>query len=127
MSKVKAILIDAKEQEIKEIEYDTKNGIQDIYDVIGCRCFCVAADLSDGNTVYVDDEGYLNGTKSFFKFKSMDTQWFAGNGLVMRDDMSENTVDTTVDVEKLEQDVIFMICDNESCCPKPPPIQIISW
>ena len=127
MSKVKAILIDAEKQEVREIQYDTDKGIQEIYDAVGCRCFCIACGFIDNNVVYVDDEGYLNGTKNFFKIKLHSSQWFAGNGLLLKEDEEGNTVDTTISVDKLRGEVVFMRCDDEESCPKLPPVKIISF
>ena len=53
---MKAILIDVKTQEIKEVEHDNK--IQNIYDLIDCRAFDVVR-IDDVNGIFVDDEGIL--------------------------------------------------------------------
>ena len=127
MGKVKAFLIDAEKREVREVEYNTGDGAVGISGLIGCGLFCTATVLGDGNFVYVDDEGYLNGTRVFFKFKSLDTQWFAGNGLVLKEDKRGNTVDSTVDVGKLREDILFLSCDDEESCPTLPPIRIISF
>ena len=53
---MKAILIDVKNQEIKEVEHD--NTLQNIYDLIDCRTFDLVM-IDAVNNIFVDDEGIL--------------------------------------------------------------------
>lgn len=120
---MKAILINAKENRVQEVNYSGK--LEEMYKLIGCRCICTALNMGDGNFMFVDDEGYLNGTKDFFKFKDMDMQWLAGNGLIIRE-VGEDTVDATVNAKKLEPLLVFMHCDDEESTPPIPPIRTIA-
>jgi hypothetical protein len=52
----------------------------EIRKLIGCDLFCVGGYLEDGDTLYVDDEGLINGTEKAFFF---DGRLLMGNGLVL--------------------------------------------
>ena len=119
---MKAIIINALKAKVEEIEVEELN-LEKMYELIGCRCICIGLNMGLGHIMYVDDEGYLNGTKEFFKFKSINTQWFAGNGLIIRE-KGDKKVDVIMDAKKIEEDIIFMKCDDEESCPKLPPIRI---
>jgi hypothetical protein len=121
---MRAILIDAENGEVKEVEFD--GGIDAVHEHIRCRCFTIAFMLN-GDVFYVDDEGYLNGTKHFFKLKSLDTQWFAGNCLVVGEGAEGDSVDCSFDLEALRNDVVFMACDDSESCPQPSPMVIVSF
>jgi hypothetical protein len=73
---------------------------KDIQDQIGCRCFTVAAIFDNGDTLYVDDEGYLN--SEVMRGFSYDGQFFAGNGLLLGGD---DKTGESVDVKTSELDV----------------------
>jgi hypothetical protein len=89
MTKNRAILIDAVNRIIKEVEIDS--GIQDIYKNIGCDLFAVAGNFNEDHennlldSLLVDDEGLITPGKPLFYFKppgwEMQTE-FAGNGLI---------------------------------------------
>jgi hypothetical protein len=89
MTKHRAILIDAENRVIKEVEID--DGIQDIYKNIGCDLFTVAGNFNGDpetnllDSLLVDDEGLLTPGKPIFEFNppgwGMQTE-FAGNGLI---------------------------------------------
>lgn len=89
MTKHRAILIDAENRVIKEVEID--GGIQDIYKNIGCDLFAVAGNFNEDPTtnlldsLLVDDEGLLTPGKPVFSFNPPGWEWqteFAGNGLI---------------------------------------------
>jgi hypothetical protein len=73
---------------------------KDIQDQIGCRCFAIATILENGDTLFVDDEGYLNSevVHGFF----YGGQFFAGNGLLLGGD---DETGESVDVKTSELDV----------------------
>jgi hypothetical protein len=89
MKKHRAILIDAENRIIKEVELG--EGIQDIYNNIGCDTFAVAGNFNEDpetkllDSLLVDDEGLLTPGKPVFSFNppgwGMQTE-FAGNGLI---------------------------------------------
>jgi hypothetical protein len=89
MTKHRAILIDAENRVIKEVEID--DGIQDIYKNIGCDLFAVAGNFNEDpaanllDSLLVDDEGLLTPGKPVFSFNPPGWEWqteFAGNGLI---------------------------------------------
>lgn len=122
----KAVLIDAKNQTVKEVDYN--GNIEQMYELLGCRLICVALQIGNNHTIYVDDEGYLNGTKEFFKFKEIETQWFAGSGLILVEDPeTEEYLDHQIDLKRLADGLLFMQCDDEESCPELPPMKIITW
>lgn len=82
----KAILIDAESKEVKEVDY---NDYKDIQSILRVSIFTTGLVLNDiqterGDTLFVDDEGLINGTEHFFALY-IDNQGhvFAGNGLIV--------------------------------------------
>ena len=80
MKTIKAYKIDAYLNRIDTIEIRADD-IHDMHKAIGCELFCVGKNLPNGDSLYVDDEGWMNGsvTRGFF----FDGNFFAGNGLVL--------------------------------------------
>jgi len=81
---MKALLINASEKTVTPVEYN--GDYTTIYELIGCETFDVVyAEIGEHKvSIFVDDEGLLNGPKHFFKFAEWD-QALAGNGLVLGD------------------------------------------
>lgn len=85
---MRAILIDAVNRLIKEVEIGT--GIADIYKNIGCDTFAVAGNFNENDnnlldSLLVDDEGLLKPDLPIFSFSPPGWQMqkeFAGNGLI---------------------------------------------
>lgn len=94
--KNKAYKIDAYANRIDEV---TVGEYTDIYLHIGCDTFTIADQLPNGDTLYVDDEGYLNAsvTRGFF----WNGSFFAGCGLLL----GSNDEGESVDVKTSELDV----------------------
>lgn len=72
-----ATLIDAKNGIIREVDVTDYKSIQAALGVDAFDCIR----MSDNETMYVDDEGLINGTKHGFFING---RWIAGNGLVLR-------------------------------------------
>ena len=106
---MKAILIDVKTQEIKEVEHD--DTLQNIYDLINCRAFdLVRLNEVDGifNSIFVDDEGILK-DNLYFEYSVSDRVFqLAGNGLVLGVDDKGNSISATLTVEDVEGKVNFL-------------------
>lgn len=76
---MKAYKIDATANVITEIQIG--KDYREISQNIGCELFTVAHTLPNGDTLFVDDEGWLNGNVTrAFKFAG---RVFAGNGVVL--------------------------------------------
>ena len=104
-SKMKAILIDVKNQEIKEVEHD--NTLQNIYDLIDCRVFDVVR-IDDVNSIFVDDEGILKDNLYFEYSGSGRVFQLAGNGLILGVDDEGDSTSPTLTVEDVEGKVRFL-------------------
>lgn len=106
---MKAILIDSKNREVKEVEvkdYSEYNSL------IGCLCFTVATYLGNGNdkqeedVIFVDDEGLLTEPEHFFTYEGAH-QPFAGNGLVIGCDYEGESKNPLVTLEEVKNKVKF--------------------
>ena len=128
----KAILIDAKNKKVTEVEADT---LQDYYQLIGCD-YVEAIDLKEDTTMYVDEESLLksayideNGEKHGmhgFNIPQLPNT-IIGNGLVLGFEYeSGETKDCPMSVEQIEKMITFVEYDNPQDRPQP-SIQVYSW
>ena len=102
---MKAILIDVKTQEIKEVEHD--DTLQNIYDLIDCRAFDLVR-IDDVNSIFVDDEGILK-DNLYFEYSVSDRVFqLAGNGLVLGVDDEGNSTSPTLTIENVKGKVRFL-------------------
>jgi len=102
---MKAILIDVKTQEVKEVEYD--NTLQNIYDLIDCRAFDIVR-IDDANDIFVDDEGLLK-DNLYFEYSGKERiAQLAGSGLVLGYNQEGETIATTLTVEDVKGKVRFL-------------------
>ena len=102
---VKAILIDVKNQEVKEVEHD--NTLQNIYDLIDCRVFD-SVRIDNFNSIFVDDEGILKDNLYFQYSGSNGIFQLAGNGLLLGIDDEGNSISPTLTVEDVKDKVRFL-------------------
>ena len=65
----KALLLNAKENTITEVVI---KDYTDISRLIGCQFFTTVQVNAEGDTLYVDDEGLINGTEVGFTFEGYD-------------------------------------------------------
>lgn len=100
----KAILINAKDKTISEV---TITNYKDIYKFCGFELFtCVQMDAK-GNTLYVDDEGLLNGTDFGFIIKGY-AQPLMGNAIILGTNRNTgDSVDTSLTTEQVFKMVSF--------------------
>jgi len=102
---MKAILIDVKTQEVKEVEHDGE--IQNIYNLIDCRAFDIVR-IDDVNDIFVDDEGILK-DNLYFEYSVNDRVFqLAGSGLVLGYNKKGETIGTTLTVEDVKGKVNFL-------------------
>jgi len=103
--KMKAILIDVHNKDIKEIEHDGK--LENIYDLINCRAFDLVT-IDDVNAIFVDDEGILKDNLYFEYSGNERVMQFAGSGLVLGYNGEGKTISTTLSVEDVKGKVRFL-------------------
>lgn len=76
----KAFLIDSTAHTITPI---VVGDFRDLQKKVGCDLFTVADTLANEDTLYVDDEGLINGTKTSFVWRG---QLLMGNGVLLGSD-----------------------------------------
>jgi hypothetical protein len=86
----KGILIDAKNRRIVDVEV---GDFRDIQAKIGCSMFTTAGVLPNGDSVFVDDEGLINGTEEFFYNPDIYPHPLAGNAVILGCDEMGESVD----------------------------------
>ena len=102
---MKAYLIDPDKKTINEIEYS--GDWKEINELLGSRCFtCVQINESD--SIFVDDEGLFAPEVSFFYHPGYPAP-LANKGLVLGNDMDGNSIEPTVTLEDLEEDIHFVM------------------
>lgn len=74
---MKAILIDAKNQQVRYVE--NKGQLEDMYQALGVEMIEIAKYYPNGDTLYVDEEGLINGTDFGFEINGL---IFMGNGII---------------------------------------------
>ena len=105
---MKAIVIDSinRKAEVRDI----KGTISELREIVGGP-ICYATSYSNGDTLYVDDEGLLKNPEYFFTVKGC-TQPLAGNGILVGMEIEDYENDTYyhADVGNTIEDleIIFM-------------------
>lgn len=99
-----AILIDSKNRIVTKIEIT--EDIKDIQQALDCQIFTTGTYLENGDVVFVDDEGLINGTDHFFAYSGAH-QPFAGNGLIVGTGPEGETVDCEVSLLEVASKVKF--------------------
>lgn len=132
----KAILIDPKNQEIREINIQSW---RDIRSALGCDFFATGARLADGSTLFIDDEGFLKPQENngFFCYRS--GQPLAGRGVFVGPELSEwdGHYGDPPSLESIQKDIRFMtyaqVCallsgkPNSTMKVGDEPETVISW
>lgn len=112
----KAILIDAKAQEVREVNLD--GSLQNIYrelsnDEHKVDTFDVVR-LENNDAIFVDDEGLLIEPAAPYYFVYGKSKWIlAGNGLVIGTDDEGDSVDPKITVDEVRSRVTFFKYDPE--------------
>jgi|9_EtaG_2_1085328.scaffolds.fasta_scaffold00392_20 hypothetical protein len=103
---MKAILIDVKNQQVKEVEY--KETIQHIYDLVNCTTFDVV-NIDNHNSIYVDDEGLFVEDQLYFTFTGTHKSiTLAGNGLILGvEHNSGETIEPSITLQEVQDAVSF--------------------
>lgn len=103
---MKAILIDAKNKEVKEV--DIAGDLESWYETIGCGMVECALYFDHYDSIMVDEEGLFNNECNEFFFVKGGHQPFAGNGLVVGTDENGEACDTKISVDEVKSKVNFM-------------------
>jgi hypothetical protein len=74
---MKAIFINAKEQTVSIVE--NKGQLEDLYNTLGVNMVEIGRYYENGDTLWVDEEGLINGTDFGFTLDGID---YMGNGLI---------------------------------------------
>jgi len=100
---MKAYLIDPFTQSITEVEYS--GDYKQIYSLIDADLF-TCADINEfGDTVFVDDEGLINGKpQEFFLVADYPTP-LAGKGLVLGTNQEGESVEPSITLDQLRASV----------------------
>lgn len=104
---MKAILIDPREMDVKEIDVPLEGGnYKALAQAIGCDLITVATYLPNGDCVFVDDEGLLFSPEHFFSIDGF-PQPLAGCGLVMGSNDEGDSIAPTSTVEEITNAVLW--------------------
>lgn len=74
---MKAIFIDARNQRVSYVE--NKGQLEDLYNTLGVNMVEIGNYWENGDVLYVDEEGLLNGTDFGFELGG---RQYVGNGLI---------------------------------------------
>lgn len=102
-----AIKINAEKQTFEYVKVE--NGLQSIYEHIGCTMIEAATYLGT-DCIYVDEEGIWNnrGMIAFAFQVSGAHQTFIGNGLVVGTDKQGNSISPNIMIDELKSRVSFL-------------------
>lgn len=102
-----AFLIDPFTQTVNPVEYD--GNYKSIYDFIDAHTFDCARFNEHGDSVFIDDEGLINGQQQAFFMVRGYPQPLAGKGLVLGCNMANGeSCAPSVSLEWLRENVTFM-------------------
>ena len=103
---MKAILIDVIKRTVSLIEIE--KGIDGIYKAMGCELFTCPFILPNEDTLYVDDEGLLNGNmeNGFFKIEGY-SEFLAGNSLLLGSNEEGGSEDVKSNVDDIRKKIKF--------------------
>lgn len=102
---MKVFVIDPANLDIYEAEYN--GSIDEIYQLGDFDCFDVASFNAENDGVYVDDNGLFKEDQSFFAITGY-PQPLAGKGVVIGCDEEGASVEPSVSLEWLHQNVKFV-------------------
>lgn len=110
---MKSILIDPKNQAIKEVEYN--GNFKHIYKLIDADTFDIARLYDNGEGAYIDDEGLFKEKQYFWIHRNFPTP-LAGAGLLLGADEDGNDKQPETSIEKLTHDVKWVGDKHDVAC-----------
>ena len=106
---MRAVLIDAKNKQVLPVKIS--GDLSSIYLAMDVETIQIGfCDHKTGETMYVDEEGRINGTTYGFIFGGAK---FVGNGLILGTDVYGENQNSKVDADALAQEVQFIDIDPE--------------
>ena len=110
---MKAILIDSKQKSVSLVMVgdEAHNMLHDMHTKIGCDIFTSAGHLQHEDmqdTLYVDDNGLINGTEEFFFNPDFYPHPLAGNGLIIGTDCTGESIDVKAETSQVAKNTEFM-------------------
>lgn len=111
MGMINGFHIDPTTQTITQVQVEAHK-LDDIYKHIRAECFDTAR-LSTGDSIYVDDEGLLNGAGNTYGMFIVKDEGYrhplplAGHGLVLGCDAMGNSVDAKITLDDLQTMIEF--------------------
>lgn len=104
---IKGFLIDPVAKEISPVEIS--GSLDSIYELLNIQLFTVATTFSNGDDIYVDDEGLLKEDQRFFAVRNNypAQPFYAGRGLVVGHDEYGDMVDASSNLEFLRHMIVF--------------------
>lgn len=107
---MRAILINPFNHTITEVNYT--GDFEDIYLLIDCDTFTCVTVNERYDTLYVDDEGLINGKEQAFFGWMGYPQPLAGKALLLGTDMNGESVDTTFSLDDANDHVVWLSLMN---------------
>lgn len=101
MKKIKGILIDSKNLNVSEVEFEPT--LEEYYRLLDCDCI-TAPSFNEDHDVIVDDEGLLKGPTNFFE---IDGAEYAGNGMILKVNDRGDWISHTLNFEEIKDKVTF--------------------
>lgn len=100
---MKAILIDSKNKEVKEVEFNKgEDNLQQMYALIDC-CMVELIRLNETNDIWIDEEGMYSGNPTFMFGSAI----LYGNGLVLGNNNGGEIEEPTISIEYIKSKVKF--------------------
>lgn len=105
---MKLIVIDPTAQTVTEIDHPGQVDWRTIQHYLGGRPMTLAGRRVNGDLLWVDDEGLLNGPTNFFSYQTLNMQPLAGIGVLTGPEVNEDIIDIGTPLEVVRSEVIFL-------------------
>lgn len=117
---IKGILIDSVNKEVREIEIDDDNFLQECYKALDCHIIEAVNLGTSGNTLWIDEEGRCKTVETSFTLRGLPMP-IAGKGLILGyDARKDKNKSTNFNIEKVKAGIEFATGDLPE-----PEIQVI--
>lgn len=102
MKKIKGILIDSKNLNVSEVEFEPT--LEEYYRLLNCDCI-TAPSFNEDHDVIVDDEGLLKGPTTFFQYEDIE---LAGNCMIVGvNEDTGNWISHSLNFEEIKSKITF--------------------